>query len=468
MADYTPVGWVNELTKLSAANFAQMDAGIKDAAEHQNSGSVVARPAADAAHKHHIWRDENGESWYCDGTQWVSMNRGVRQSPNTLVASAPGSVGNPKGIDSYGYTAWKFQFAQAGVVNVAELFLRRDAAATGSYFFSICPEAVGGGPDEGASLAQWTVDISTLPTNAPPAATVFDIGPLMVTQGMVGVNYYIVTTPLFYTGAPGTFRWYSRTGATANGDFYYSLNSGGTWTTEPAGAANIALYSADALTLRRTLTRGNLLSVIDDVTGTMLARIANDGQLYGPGGRRVGTTPVVTALPVSPQDGDEVIFQNTSMANNGVGWRLRYNAFSPNTHKWECIGGSVFYARDPAVVNTANVGSVNYAGPQHTVPLAGFYEVTQSLNAFPNPSQGLVQSDLYDAANALLIATGEAFIQGWVTPTSPGPNRFQGHRTGLFPVALAAGSTIKMGYSGDNNGVAVRFRSIGIKPIRVG
>jgi len=49
--------------------------------------------------------------------------------------------------------------------------------------------------------------------------------------------------------------------------------------------------------------------------------------------------PLVSALPTAGLvDGQEVYFQNSAMATDGVMWHLRYRAASAN-YKWECIGG---------------------------------------------------------------------------------------------------------------------------------
>ena len=84
---------------------------------------------------------------------------------------------------------------------------------------------------------------------------------------------------------------------------------------------------------------------------------------------------LVTALPGTPFDGQRIWYN--AVPSEGVLWELRYRSASPNSSKWEFLGGSAM-----AVENTANqatgsgIGNADLTGgPSLTVPLAGFYEV---------------------------------------------------------------------------------------------
>lgn len=90
---------------------------------------------------------------------------------------------------------------------------------------------------------------------------------------------------------------------------------------------------------------------------------------------------LVSILPSTPTDGQEVYFQNTAMGEKGIVWHLRFRTASAE-HKWEFVGG-------PAM-SKGPEGSVEFAlkeekalagGPSLTVPLAGEYEVRLSLYA---------------------------------------------------------------------------------------
>lgn len=182
--------------------------------------------------------------------------------------------------------------------------------------------------------------------------------------------------------------------------------------------------------------------------------------------------PVVQVLPSSPIHGQEVVFQNQSMMNNGVAWRLRYRAYNvdgsanTNTDKWECVGGGIFDARDPAGVSLS-ANTLAYSGPSHTIPLPGWYEATVGWNAYNSTgvNSGIIQSQMFNGSNVLWDSSGEDVIQGFMPTTGFG--RVNGSRYGLFPIRLTAGSIFRLGYNADFNGSVVRFRHLGIKPIRV-
>ena len=50
---------------------------------------------------------------------------------------------------------------------------------------------------------------------------------------------------------------------------------------------------------------------------------------------------LVTALPGSPFDGQEIYFQNAGMATDGIVWHLRYRS-GGGTYKWEFLGGGIW------------------------------------------------------------------------------------------------------------------------------
>lgn len=88
--------------------------------------------------------------------------------------------------------------------------------------------------------------------------------------------------------------------------------------------------------------------------------------------------PLVTVLPVTPTDGQEVYF--TPGANLGA-WHLRYNAAlnALDGYGWVFLGGAPLYNAVDAPENTstsANYVDLTTVGPQVTVPLAGYYRIT--------------------------------------------------------------------------------------------
>ena len=92
---------------------------------------------------------------------------------------------------------------------------------------------------------------------------------------------------------------------------------------------------------------------------------------------------LVTALPGSPVDGQQVFYQPTapfdgsnSMASLGRIWHLRYRAASASAYKWEALAAAPLAVYDAAQVSTtATTPTTGQVGTNLTVPLAGDYEV---------------------------------------------------------------------------------------------
>ncbi|HMS83613.1 MAG TPA: hypothetical protein PKD12_08185 [Nitrospira sp.] len=85
---------------------------------------------------------------------------------------------------------------------------------------------------------------------------------------------------------------------------------------------------------------------------------------------------IVTALPGSPVDGQEVYFQSTAMAAAGVIWHLRYRSGASGSYKWEYLGGPPLSS---ALANPGQQTTINtfqdLAGPTVALPLAGDFDV---------------------------------------------------------------------------------------------
>jgi hypothetical protein len=92
--------------------------------------------------------------------------------------------------------------------------------------------------------------------------------------------------------------------------------------------------------------------------------------------------PLVTALPASPFDGQEIIFQ--ADAANGINWHLRYHAASVSSYKWEYVGGSALRARIDTDQTFALGGYTSPAtpGPSVTLPCAGDYVYTMIAQVY--------------------------------------------------------------------------------------
>lgn len=93
---------------------------------------------------------------------------------------------------------------------------------------------------------------------------------------------------------------------------------------------------------------------------------------------------VVTSLPSSPYDGQEISY--LADAANAVIWRFRYKAASASAYKWEFIGGTPKTATANGPGNTAITLNVwtSVGGPIIAVPLAGDYLLSCSGSLWCN------------------------------------------------------------------------------------
>lgn len=91
--------------------------------------------------------------------------------------------------------------------------------------------------------------------------------------------------------------------------------------------------------------------------------------------------PLVTSLPGSPVDGQEVYYLVD--ATNGVIWHLRYRAASVSAYKWEMVGGPPLVAQ--SVANEVLGAQGNwFAAPVLTVPRNGDYLLGGHSEAYAN------------------------------------------------------------------------------------
>lgn len=84
-------------------------------------------------------------------------------------------------------------------------------------------------------------------------------------------------------------------------------------------------------------------------------------------------TPVVTALPSAPVDGQ--ICAYNADPTNGVIWMFRYRSASGSSYKWEFIGGSELLARVDGDVVIGTSGWHTSTLPTVTYPLDGDYRL---------------------------------------------------------------------------------------------
>lgn len=180
--------------------------------------------------------------------------------------------------------------------------------------------------------------------------------------------------------------------------------------------------------------------------------------------------PVVTSLPGSPTDGQEVYLQTSAMATKRIMWHLRYRA-AGTTYKWEFLGGPPWQEEiytEQSVICDSTWRDPATAGPSITVPLAGVYLVSYSANGMAN---GAAQT----------IATGVNVGTGWANPYSGGLGQARTYVAGgvqyeNFSIAhmlmtVAANDVIRQKYWGNAGGgqyTSFSTRVLSIIPVALG
>jgi hypothetical protein len=176
-----------------------------------------------------------------------------------------------------------------------------------------------------------------------------------------------------------------------------------------------------------------------------------------------GLIPVVTSLPGSPVDGQEVYYLADDA--NGIVWHLRYRA-AGTTYKWEFLGGPPMYALVSA--QAALAGSFIGTGdilPNIQLPaLAGHYFIQFGSNSYSThtATQTVTHALAYSATEAV-AADGISFVLA----ASGGPGRSNSMRQNL--ATLPASTNVRTRGSASAGGSAfLHDRWISIIPSRVG
>lgn len=153
------------------------------------------------------------------------------------------------------------------------------------------------------------------------------------------------------------------------------------------GAGDVYERVAGAWVQRATLGAGGRAEQWWSGAGNPSAAIGMDGDWYlDTSSAMVYPPPLVTALPSSPAEGQEVYFQTTAMAAANSIWHLRYRAAVVGANKWELLGGSALYDHNinTSIQQTANIST--YAAmtntPTVTLPLSGDYLVEMTGSIF--------------------------------------------------------------------------------------
>ena len=96
---------------------------------------------------------------------------------------------------------------------------------------------------------------------------------------------------------------------------------------------------------------------------------------------------IVTALPVSPIDG-QIIYYNADATNGNV-WQLRYRSAASGSYKWEFVGGSKLLSTADGGTTGTGASFADLASgtaPSISLPLTGDYHLTYGEGSITSPS----------------------------------------------------------------------------------
>ena len=178
----------------------------------------------------------------------------------------------------------------------------------------------------------------------------------------------------------------------------------------------------------------------------------------------VPPTDIVSALPGSPFDGQEIYFQNAAMATDGIVWHLRYRS-GGGTYKWEFLGGPALYSEVTTAEALGSSGAyvaLATAGPSAALPLAGDYDVSIGFRA--DSTIALADCCMsYDIGGTGAVDADaiKSYQNVSATPIAANVSRTR-RKTGLTAVTLTAK------YKASATGGAMTHRWMSVTPIRVG
>ena len=195
--------------------------------------------------------------------------------------------------------------------------------------------------------------------------------------------------------------------------------------------------------------------------------------LYAPGGGGGGggAVEIVTALPSSPADGDEVLYKverdgEGTLTDNALLIHLRYDSSVTDDYKWRALARTALrgYVETWETTTSTTFADLATVGPTVTAPLAGVYEVRCGAHAGRNGGAGTYTASILYAVNGTTVAShkGADFASGLATGTWL-------HNT-PHDETLAADDVVRLKYKSSNVGGTMAFmvRYLELIPIRVG
>lgn len=173
---------------------------------------------------------------------------------------------------------------------------------------------------------------------------------------------------------------------------------------------------------------------------------------------------VVTTLPSSPSEGDQVIYDTDTA---GVRWHLVYDTSDGTTYPWLCIGGSPLFAEVATQETTTSATFTNLAttGPTVTPPLGGDYVVELGCRSHVDTNAGFAGMSYSIGVTA--ASDNDAAFGNEPAGSNTSPRNMMRRRV---KAGLSAAGALTAKYRVNNAANTATFESrwISITPVRVG
>lgn len=171
---------------------------------------------------------------------------------------------------------------------------------------------------------------------------------------------------------------------------------------------------------------------------------------------RLAAPALVSTLPNTPSDKQEVYFQTSDMADQGAVWHLRYRSGSALSHKWEYLGGSPLSGQALASMDLISPGLPGFNDPTAAVaiPVSGIYLVQWAAQV-QSATTGLVftRARLQSSPND---ATGSTTHDGTT-----------GHvpHSAVERLTVSAAGTLSLNYWGSGQNMNIANRRLLVTPV---
>lgn len=172
---------------------------------------------------------------------------------------------------------------------------------------------------------------------------------------------------------------------------------------------------------------------------------------------------LVTTLPGSPVDGDEIYYQTSGMAATGTVWHLRYNS-AEATYKWEFLGGSPLY--NNVLASSGTVTGTTYTTKSGTTAsitpgLTGLFEVSHWAEISIGTANATVKASFSNGAT--VAAENDRFV----TQSAAIGTLMNGYRTTTAIVTNSTDAIASRFAVGTTGTATIAKHGLIVRPIRV-